>query len=516
MCQEQFAGAHPSLRARVFACLVFAQVVGCGTSPSPGPGTGKFPSSGSAGTTGMIGATAGTTPTAASGGTGAAPGGVAGTPSGVAGTSVSSGSSGTAASAAGRGGASAAGGAGAVAGAPAAGGGAGGASANPPSGDHAYLDPGKADWAKVAEADVPSVCKLDVAKLKAAETAATYPWMIVRYGKYCWGHNADTFAPAEAYSTTKTLGALVTGMASYQTRMLAKSGPMTGPLSDEDPVTQWIPSPSYNKMAKVAHVLGMVAHDADLSWGKKSFAYDTVGTTEINTLGTMITAAIKQDSARLGTTVAAFTQKFLYEPLGMKNSQWAGAVFAYTWTVDLKDMARVGVLINNYGMWAGERLVDEQWIYRQTHPSFEDANTGFGYLTWLNSSSNWQSIDGVKKQEAGTPGTCAPICLHKSYPHGVSEAKDCNYMAPKTCDQKYDVGVWNAEGLGGQLIQGHRGLDLVIVARNAQPGGTGPGTAKQVWDAVKGAVIAGDPMYKGDEAMFCKDYGSNNYAPDLK
>jgi hypothetical protein len=513
MCQEQIAGAHPSLRAGVFACLVFAQVVGCGSSPSAGPGTGQFPASGSAGMTGTPGASAGTTSPAANGGSGAAPGGLSGSSAGVAGTSAPSGRAGTGAVAAGGSGAA---GAVAMAGASAAGDGGGGAGSNPPSGDHAYLDPGKADWVKVAEADVPTVCKLDVAKLKAAEAATAYPWMIVRYGKYCWGHNADTFAPAEAWSTTKSLGALVTGMVSYQTRMLPRSGPMTGQLSDEDPVTQWIASPSYNKMAKVAHVLGMVAHDADLSWGKKSFAYDTVGTTEINSLGTMITAALKQDSARLGTTVTEFTQKFLYAPLGMKNSTWAGAVFAYSWTVDLKDMARVGVLINNYGMWAGERLVDEQWIYRQTHPSFEDANTGFGYLTWLNSASNWMSIDGVKKQEAGTPGTCAPLSLHKTYPHGVSEAKDCNYMAPKTCDQKYDVGIWNAEGLMGQLIQGHRGLDMVIVARNAQPGGTGPGTAKQVWDAVKSAVIAADPTYKGDETAFCKDYGSNNYAPDLK
>jgi CubicO group peptidase (beta-lactamase class C family) len=183
-------------------------------------------------------------------------------------------------------------------------------------------------------------------------------------------------------------------------------------------------------------------------------------------------------------------------------------------TMGHRYMAKVGLLILNYGVWGGQRLVDEEWIYRMTHPSFEDANTGFGYLTWLNSSSNHQSIAGGKVQGADTPGTCATVCIHKSYPHGLSEAKDCNYTAPYTCDQQYDVGVWQAEGLMGQLIQGHRGLDIVIVARNAQPGGTGPGTAQQVWDALRPAVIAGDPMFKGDDAAFCKAYGSNSYAPD--
>jgi hypothetical protein len=121
----------------------------------------------------------------------------------------------------------------------------------------------------------------------------------------------------------------------------------------------------------------------------------------------------------------------------------------------------------------------------------------------------------VLKQQAGTPGPCAPVAIHKSYPHGVSEAMDCHYMAPATCDQKYDVGVWQAEGLMGRIIQGHRGLDMVLVARNAEPSGSGEGTAGIVWDALRPAVIGGDPMFKGDEKAFCDAYGKNNYAPDL-
>jgi hypothetical protein len=503
------AGTQLKLRAKAVACMVLLPLLGCGGSPKA-PASSALPmtgqagvSSAPAGATGKDGGSGGSSPAMIAAGTGGSTStaGQAGL-SGTAGTSTAMAGSGPSAGAAG-------GAAGAAGDAAAAGTGA-------PPATHAYLDPGKDEWVRVAEADVPTVCKLDVAKLKAAETSANYPWMIVRYGKYCWGHNADNFPHAEAYSTTKTLGALVTGIASYQTRMIPRTGPKTGQLSDEDPVTQWLDTVSYNKSAKVAHVLGMVAHDPDLSYGKRSFTYDTVGTTEINSLGTMISAAIAQDPARLGKSVPEFTQKFLYEPLGMKNSSWPGTVFAYTWNTDLKDMARVGVLINNYGMWAGERLLDEQWVYRQTHPSFEDSNTGFGYLTWLNSSSNFTSIDSVKKQGAAMPGPCAPVCIHKSYPHGVSEAKDCGYTTPYTCDQMYDVGVWNAEGLQGQLIEGHRGLDLVIVARNAQPSGLGPGTEKQLWDALRAAVIAADPTYKGDEAAFCKAYGSNSYAPDLK
>jgi hypothetical protein len=371
----------------------------------------------------------------------------------------------------------------------------------------------------VAPSDVASVCKLDLSKLQSAEMSNSWPFIVVRYGKVCYATaTAKSFTPAEAWSTTKTLGATVTGIASYQSRNLPMTGPKTGPMTDMDRADKWLTSVTYNKDALLAHVMGMVAQDASLAAGQKTFAYDTVGTTEINSLSDVINAVVAQNTSMLTANIETFTQKFVFGPLGMKNSTWSSGgatkVFAYSWSTDLFDMARIGLLLLDWGTWSGERLLDEQWVYRMTHPSFEDANTGFGYLTWLNSSSNWESISGGKTQAAGTPGPCAPVAIHKKYPHGASQNTDCNYSSPYTCAQKYDVGVFQAEGLMGQIIQGHRGLDIVIVARNAEPGGAGPGTAKIVWDAISPAVIAGDPMFKGDQTSFCKAYGGNDYAPD--
>ncbi|HEY2732333.1 MAG TPA: hypothetical protein VGI70_00030, partial [Polyangiales bacterium] len=307
MLQERIAGARLALRGPVLAGLLCTHVIGCGSSGGE-TGTGMSPII--AGTGAIAQSGSGATTTAAVGGSTVIP--VAGTSAPIAaagtGVSVSAGSgsvvAGSPAPAAGSGATNAANG-GSGGSAPAAGSGAAGGDPNATV-THNYLDPGPDDWVQVPEADVPTVCKLDVDKLKAAGQTATYPWLIVRYGKLCWQSNSDTFAPAEAWSTTKTLGALVTGIANYQTRMIPRTGPMTGQLSDEDMATQWIANPTYNKQAKVAHVLAMVAHDLDLSWPNKTFAYDTVGSTEINTLGNMITTAINQDPTRLGTTVADF------------------------------------------------------------------------------------------------------------------------------------------------------------------------------------------------------------------
>ena len=75
----------------------------------------------------------------------------------------------------------------------------------------------------------------------------------------------------------------------------------------------------------------------------------------------------------------------------------------------------------------------------------------------------------------------------------------------------YDVGTFAANGLNGQLIIGHRGLDLVIVTRNA-------GFSilpSQPWNLVRSALIKHDPVYQGDEDAFCAAYRAGDYAPDL-
>jgi hypothetical protein len=259
----------------------------------------------------------------------------------------------------------------------------------------------------------------------------------------------------------------------------------------------------------------MVAHDADLSFGKKEYSYDTIGTVEINRLNDIIRTAIAQDPDRLGSDLEEFTQRFLFQPLGFEHSRWNRGLpdkfFAYGWESTVRDMARLGLLLLHGGTWSGKRILDEGWVYRMTHPAFEDANTGYGYLTWLNSASNYVLADGHGKQQ-GARDPCAPVSVDHVFPHGLSEAPDCGYSAPYTCAQGADVGVWFAEGALGQLIVGHPALDLVLVVKNY--GDTA--TERQLWESVRPALVALDPKFRGDEDAFCTSYARGDYTPDLR
>lgn len=378
----------------------------------------------------------------------------------------------------------------------------------------APADPGTAAWTLVPEDQVAERCGLDPALLAAADPIVNRPYTVVRYGQLCHEYypTGEPDATTEIFSATKTLGALVTGIASYETRDLVRTDRKTGPLSDEDRVDHWLDEFTFNPEAHVAHVLAMLAHNADLSYGHKTHQYDTIGVVQINRLSDVINTALRQDPDRLGANIEEFTQHYLFEPLGMQSSVWSqglpNKVFAFTWHSTVRDMARVGLLLLRNGVWSGQRILDESWVYKMTHPSFEDGNTGYGYLTWLNSASNYTfGLGDGLHQGPGDP--CAPLALNSQYPHGLSEAPDCNYDPPYTCDQTFDVGVFYAAGLGGQYIVGHRGLDLVLTVKDYNEGPPG------LWAAVRPALVALDPTYQGDEEAFCEQYGHNAYAPDL-
>jgi len=373
-------------------------------------------------------------------------------------------------------------------------------------------DPGTAEWQRVPAERVADECRLDPALLAQADARIQRPWAVVRYGKLCHEHYPEGPAQAdeisENFSATKTLGAVVTGVAAWQTQDLPRDGRKTGPIRSEDRADHWLDELTFNPDAHLEHVLAMVAHNDDLGFGRKGFSYDAVGTVQINRLSDVIETAIGQDPERLGTTVEEFTQRHLFGPLGMRSSVWSGGVpdknFAFTWASTTRDMARLGLLLVHGGMWSGERILGEDWVYAMTHPSFEDANPAYGYLTWLNTVEN----------DAGTERTfaCAPLSVHFSFPHGLSEATDCGFADPANCAQEKDVGLWYAAGLFGQYIVGQPALDLVLVVKDFDE----IGDAADLWHAFRPALVALDPEFAGDEAAFCEAYERGAYAPDLR
>jgi CubicO group peptidase (beta-lactamase class C family) len=375
-------------------------------------------------------------------------------------------------------------------------------------------DPGALPWERVPRDRVAAVCGLDPALLEAVEPQlAATPYTIIRYGRMCWsgGYPGGTTTPYQVWSETKTFGAILFGMVASRSS-----------LDDTDPVTEWIPPEelgAINPQATLAHVLAMTSTSPDLAPGKKAaWSYDTTGDREINTLvGVMNRAIAAEPEAFPGvTTVKEFAERELFAPLGMTQTTWPGEIIGSTLQSTVEDMSRLGVLMLRKGAWNGRQLLDESFVYRMTHPAFEDINTGYGYLTQMNAEQNWTYSTGTADRE------CAPYTTWPEYPHApFYESADDNGGSP--FEGGHDIGVFWAAGTGGQKMSVHRGLDLVIGVRDdaVDPGSdaaAGEGAFeghKRVWRLIRPALVALDPAYAGDEAGFCSAYQRSQYAPDF-
>jgi hypothetical protein len=365
----------------------------------------------------------------------------------------------------------------------------GGTAGIDPGADPGYHDPGTGPW----EMATPEECKIDVGMIGGGDNLAVF-----RYGKLCHVQGGNT--SGANWSVTKTLGGVLAGRAAYLVKDVPRSGAGTGPILHEDKLADWVSPGSLNGDALLSHVMSMTAYNSNLAYGSKSFAYDTVGTREISRIVDVSMVAVAQVDG-LPTSETEFMTQEVFGKLGITDSSWPGGTIGYGWAGTLEDMGRVGVMLAHDGWYGGERFMEASWVYRMSHASHEDANAAYGQLAWLNSRGGGNSF-GSQIDD------CAPAAFWPSYPHVGSEAPDC-MAADGNCEQEHDVGVFSAQGLGGQFIVVHPGLDLVITAHNS-------GNPPALWAAVRPGLVAMDPMFTGDETAFCAAYGSGSYAPDLR
>jgi hypothetical protein len=378
----------------------------------------------------------------------------------------------------------------------------------PPVGGE-YEDPGMEDWTLVPEAEVAAKCKMDIAKLKA--TGLSHNFAVFRYGKLCYEQGRDS--ATQVFSATKSLGGIVTATAAYLVKDVPKTGPGTGPFNDFDLASDWGLN-GYRQGMQLAYLMSMATGSSGLQWGMRSFSYDTLGSAGLNNMGNVANKALAQSQMSGVANMRAATAR-LFMKLGMKTASWDSVTFGTGSTLTLRDMGKLFTLIIHDGVYNKERLIGTDWIYRMTHPALEDGNTSYGEFMWLNHRGNATGIGGDIGSGSNTRDgdPCAPAAFWQRYPHKVSNAPDCQATtAGAKCEQKNDSGIYSAQGLGGQFIIGHPGLDLVLAVKDFSSM-NGP---MGFWAKIRPAVVALDPMYKGDEAAFCAAYGSGDYAPDMK
>nr|WP_309486555.1 serine hydrolase [Ancylobacter mangrovi] len=93
-----------------------------------------------------------------------------------------------------------------------------------------------------------------------------------------------------------------------------------------------------------------------------------------------------------GERLEDFPRQALFEPLGIDTFEWVAmsngeAAAASGLRLSARDMAKIGQLVLDGGVWKGRRVVSEDWITESTAPRFEGWRPmRYGYQWWVGAS----------------------------------------------------------------------------------------------------------------------------------
>lgn len=108
-------------------------------------------------------------------------------------------------------------------------------------------------------------------------------------------------------------------------------------------------------------------------------------------------SAIIQETT--GMSALAFANEHLFGPLGIIDAEWASNPqgISIGWS-DLyltpHDMAKIGYLYLNEGLWDGEQMVSADWVEASTHEhiSAGTLEDGYGYQWWIDDAGIYMAV----------------------------------------------------------------------------------------------------------------------------
>lgn len=226
---------------------------------------------------------------------------------------------------------------------------------------------------------------------------------VIVYEEY---FNGNRYSKYDAYSVTKSFSSALMGVAITEGLGISVDDKISAYTSIP---TDWQGKPVMSVDATIEHVLSQTSHTDPPG---EEFFYQAEDNTKIlPTLSKVINQALMNNNT--GMTTAAFKDTYLLTPLGLVNTDWqetedGNVKIASGIKTTCRDIAKLGLLYLNMGMWKGERIIDAQYILDSTTAPFPDANTAYGYLWWLNPSIA-ETRSWVRPKSAGTTGTGAMV-----------------------------------------------------------------------------------------------------------
>ncbi|AYB35072.1 serine hydrolase domain-containing protein [Chryseolinea soli] len=231
-----------------------------------------------------------------------------------------------------------------------------------------------------------------------------HSFMLLRHGKIAaqgWWNPYNPESPHMLFSLSKSFTSTAIGMAQAE-----------GLLNINDKVTSFFPDetpkdPSKNLQAmRIRDLLTMnTGHNDDATGGMQQDTASWVkgflslpvehkpGTHFVyNSAATYMLSAILQKTS--GKTLLEYLTPRLFEPLGIEHPTWDSSpqginIGGWGLKIRTKDIAQLGQLYLQKGMWQGKQLIPEAWVEEATKKQTSNGSNpdsdweqGYGYQFW--------------------------------------------------------------------------------------------------------------------------------------
>ncbi len=279
------------------------------------------------------------------------------------------------------------------------------------------------------EAGVPSSAVLEFAKaLRDNDTVNTHSVMLVRNGRVFFEHAfgmREINCPGYVFSCSKSFVCLAVGMLCDE-----------GKLSLDENIEKIFPE----KVGKLARISPRIVTVKDLltmksgvsfneaecmassEWVKEIITSAAIGENGreffYNSLNTYMLAAICV--RKCGTGLMTYLKNKLFEPLGITDVYWEKGpegIEKGGWGLYIRpeDMAKIGVLILNKGVYGEKRIISEAFLRDATRAhsvapaSFGDFN--YGYQLWVGRERDTVLFNGMLGQNMHIDRENGIICI---------------------------------------------------------------------------------------------------------
>lgn len=258
-----------------------------------------------------------------------------------------------------------------------------------------------ADWETAAPASQEmSAEKLD----KAREWLAAHnsrSGLVIRHGRIVaewYFAGADRHSKFAAYSTTKSLSSMATGLAIAD-----------GKLALDQTVGRYLPEvkPAGKQAITVKQLLSMnsgVHNNTEITQRKDLFTYsmneapldhEPGSKWDYNNTGLSLLSPVFQKAT--GKQIDDFLKERVFTPIGIAADDWTwerrdGYAIPYSGChITARGMGRIGLLALHQGEWNGKPVVPADWLKESIRPS-QDQNPSYGYLWWNNTAKKWPNV----------------------------------------------------------------------------------------------------------------------------